>query len=266
MKVPRTRLNLLELAMWASLVAILAYLGGRYKTELRLRPYLTRGAGELRALEERYGPSHDSRYGEEWIVRDFFRDERDGVFVDVGANDYRRDSNTFSLEMRLGWSGLAIEPQTKFADGYRRFRPKTTFVPLFVSDRSNTQATLYVPSNDLLAATDKKAAEEEGGDAKPFTANTTTLDDVLERSRLDRIDFLSIDVELHEPEVLRGFSIDRYRPRLVCIEAHVPVRQQILDFFSNHGYVIVGKYLLADSENLWFMPMRTPDEGTAASR
>ena len=142
MNIPRPRLNLVELAMWAALVAALAYSVGRYPTENRLRPYLSQGAAELKVLEQRYGPSHDSQGGEEWIVRDFFGDQRNGVFVEVGANHYQRDSNTYYLETRLGWSGLAIEPQTKFAGEYRAYRPKTTFIPLFVSDTPNTQSTL----------------------------------------------------------------------------------------------------------------------------
>ena len=259
MKVPRPRLNVIELAMWASLVAVLAYAGGRYRAEVRLRPYLSRGSAELAVFENRYGPSHDSRYGEEWMIRDFFHDQRGGVFVDVGANHYKRDSNTFYLETERGWSGLAIEPQVKFADGYRRYRPKTTFVPLFVSDAVNTQTTLYVPADDLLASADRAAAEEEGGDTTPVVANTTTLDDILGRSGVARVDFMSIDVELHEPQVLKGFSIDRYKPRLVCIEAHPEVRQQILDYFAAHRYVIIGKYLRADSENLWFKPADPPE-------
>jgi FkbM family methyltransferase len=254
MKILRPKLNLLELAMLAALVALLGYVGGRYRTELRLRPYLSTGAEELQGLEQRYGPSHNSRYGEEWMVRDFFRDERGGVFVDVGANHYKRDSNTYYLETQLGWSGVAIEPQIKFAADYAAQRPRTTFVPLFVSDTSNSKATLYVPANDLLASADRKAAEQEGGDIVPVVTNTTTLDDVLDRSGITRVDFMSIDIELHEPQALKGFAIDRFRPRLVCIEAHPPVRQEILDYFSAHGYVVVGRYLRADSENLWFAP------------
>lgn len=71
---------------------------------------------------------------------------------------------------------------------------------------------------------------------------------------MDRVDFLSIDVELSEPKVLAGFSIGLYRPALVCIEAHPEVRQAILDHFVAHRYVVVGKYLRADAHNLWFTP------------
>jgi len=69
-----------------------------------------------------------------------------------------------------------------------------------------------------------------------------------------RLDFVSIDVELHEPEVLRGFSIERWKPRLICIEAHGEVRQFEIDYFMQHGYVLLGKYLRGDPVNLWFAP------------
>jgi FkbM family methyltransferase len=254
-KFSRSRFNAIELAMIVAGFAALAYIGGLYREDKRLQPVLSTGAWELQKIAQPYGPSRNSRYGEEWILRDFFKDERDGVFVDVGANHYQRDSNTYYLETGLGWSGIAIEPQTKFASDYKSNRPRTKFIPLFVSDTSNSEAVLYVPSNDLVASATKAYAEEESrGAAEPTRVTTTTLDDVLDRSRLTHIDFLSIDVELHEAQVLKGFSINRFQPRLVCIEARPEVRQPILEYFAAHGYIVVGKYLRADTENLWFQP------------
>lgn len=208
---------------------------------------------ELRPLAEQYGPARNSEHWEEWIVRDFFADQRGGVFVDVGANHHQRFSNTYFLETSLGWSGVAVEPQTKFADGYATFRPRTTFVPLFVSNVSNRQATLYVTRNDLVASASAEFTRAWGS-VTPTPVTTTTLDDVLDRLRISRIDFLSMDIEQAEPEALEGFSIERFQPRLVGIEAHPPVRQQILDYFTRHGYSLVGKYWRVDSENFWFSP------------
>jgi FkbM family methyltransferase len=255
MKVPQPKLNVIELSLFASLIAVLGFLLGVNRTEYRLQPFLSRGIAELQELATRYGSARNSRYGEEWIVRDFFQDRRGGVFVDVGANHYRRDSNTYYLETELGWSGLAIEPQTRFAADYRAHRALTTFVPLFVSDVSDREATLYVTSNDLVASFDKGLAEAESNSpAHPVSTRTATLDDILDRHRIEEIDFLSIDVELHEPQALKGFSIERFRPHLVCVEALAPVRQQILDYFASHDYVVIAKYLRVDTENLWFAP------------
>ena len=266
MKVPQPKLNVIELSMLAGLVAVLGFLLGVNRAEYRLQPFLSRGTGELRELATRYGSARNSRYGEEWIVRDFFQDRRGGVFVDVGANHYRRDSNTYYLETELGWSGLAIEPQIKFAADYRAHRPLTTFVPLFVSDVSDSEATLYVSSNDLIASFDKVSAEAESDSpAHPVSIQTTTLDDILDRNGIREVDFLSIDIELHEPQALNGFSIERFAPRLVCVEAHAPVRQQIVDYFARHHYVVIAKYLRSDTENLWFAPHGQAPASVAAT-
>jgi FkbM family methyltransferase len=209
---------------------------------------------ELDALSARFGPDRYSDHAEEWIIRDFFHDKRDGVFVDVGANHHQRHSNTFYLETSLGWSGVAIEPQVAFADGWKTHRPRTVFLPLFVSDVSNQQATLFVNSNDQVASSSKEFTEAYGP-VTPTLATTATLDDVLARVGIERFDFLSMDIELAEPKALAGFSIERYRPRLVAVEAHPPVRQQVLDYFTRHGYSLVGKYWRLDSENFWFAPI-----------
>jgi FkbM family methyltransferase len=209
---------------------------------------------ELEPLRAAYGPERNSEHAEEWIVRDFFKDAREGVFVDVGANHHQRFSNTFYLETALGWSGVALEPQTKFADGWAKFRPRTTFVPLFVSDVSNREATLFVTANDLVASSSREFTAAFGS-VTPTTTTTTTLDDVLDRLGVTWIDFLSIDIEMAEPQALAGFSIDRFRPRLVAVEAHPPIRQQLLDYFTRHQYSLVGKYWRVDSENFWFAPI-----------
>ena len=82
------------------------------------------------------------------------------------------------------------------------------------------------------------------------------LNKLLEAERISAIDFLSMDIELAEPKALAGFDIERFRPTFVCIEAHVEVRQQILDYFARHHYVLVGRYLRADDHNLFFTPLQ----------
>ena len=73
-----------------------------------------------------------------------------------------------------------------------------------------------------------------------------------------------MDIELSEPKALAGFDIKRYKPSLVCVESHPEVRQQIIDYFVQHGYTIVAKYFRADATNLYFTPMST-DSGEAAA-
>jgi FkbM family methyltransferase len=265
MRRPGRRFDVVEVLLVGALAAAIGGWLGSTITARRLArvAYVAYSAAqEQDTLKARYGPTKFSRNEEEWVVRDYFQDRRDGVFVDIGANHYRQDSNTFYLESVLGWSGLAVEPQSWFAEGYRVHRPRTRFAAFFVSDTSDASVTLYqVPENPLVASADRGFAERAGTAAKdpmhastPVTVPTVRLTDLLDRLGIARFDFLSIDVELAEPKVLAGFDIDRFQPALVCIEAHPAVRQQILDYFAAHGYRLLGRYLRADLQNLYFEP------------
>ena len=228
---------------------------------LRLQEQMARelgehGAEEWIALQQRFGTRY-SRNAEEWVARDFFEDGRDGVFLDVGANDPRTENNTYFLEATLGWSGIAIDAMAEFAPDYARYRPRTRFFAFFVSDVSDAVEDFFVPTFGPLGATsDREFAERAGGPVETRKVQTITLNDLLAREKIEKIDFVSMDIELSEPKALAGFDIERFRPALVCIESHQPVRQAILDYFYRHHFVVVGKYLGVDPQNLYFMPSR----------
>jgi FkbM family methyltransferase len=251
------RRPLLTLDAWEMVIVIgilVCFLNASFRWGRGLNP--VQSAREIDAFRDRYGPHHYSEREEEWMIRDYFQDRRDGVFVDVGAHHYRIFSKTFYLEHHLGWSGIAIEPQQEFAADYTRFRPHTKFFPLFVSDVSNDTARLFVlKAQPLVASSDREFVEQFGKPDEVREVPTVTLTDLLHTEGLRKIDFLSMDIELHEPRALKGFDIDRFKPALVCIEALQPVRQQILDYFAAHRYVLVGKYIWADRENMYFAPL-----------
>jgi FkbM family methyltransferase len=216
---------------------------------------------DLSWLRNRYGAQKHSENAEEWIIRDFFQDERGGTFLDVGSADARVGSNTYYLETQLGWSGIAVDALEEYAASYAAHRPRTKFFALFVSDHSDQTATMYVANR----------FEQYSSSAKNFTStytprdptarqvSTITLNDLLAKGAVDAVDFMSMDIELSEPKALAGFDLGRFRPRLVCIEAHPETRQAILNYFAVRGYAVVGKYLRIDNINLWFMPVPAGD-------
>ena len=207
-------------------------------------------------LSKKYGPDKHSYNVEEWVARDFFQDRRDGVFVDIGSGDARRGSNTYYLESALNWSGVAVDALSEYATSYREHRPRTRFFAHFVAERSGTQVTLHVsPTRTESSSYVKEFAAFFA--TSPLTervVTTVTLDDLLARAGVTRFDYLSMDIEMAEPRALAGFDIERFRPSLVCVEAHPPIREQLLDYFARHGYVLVGRYLWADMFNLYFKP------------
>ncbi len=250
----------LSMVVVVALMVMTGFAGGVFYADrtdspldLDKRPVL---AEEQAPFLARMGAPRYSSHEEELYVRDFFSDKRDGVFVDVGASHYKDRSNTYYLESELGWRGVAIDPLVEFAADYKTHRPRTKFFPMFVSNKSDERAHLYVGKNSLFTSADRDFTNTFTDVQRTITASTITLDDLLTAEGISAIDFLSIDIELHEPQALAGFNLATYAPKLVCIEAHPEVRQQILDYFTARDYVVVAKYLRADPQNLWFMPAR----------
>ena len=221
---------------------------------------------EADTLRAAYGPDKYSHHDEEWIIRDFFKDKRGGFFLDVGAHHYRQGSNTYYLEAALEWEGIAVEPLVEFEAEYVQFRPRTRFRAFFASDVSDDRALLYTLPNRLPVSSGVERFTRRYGDdvdneaVEARDVPTITLNDLLAAEGVERIDLLSMDIELWEPKALAGFDVRRFRPSLVCIEAHPEVRQQILDYFAAHHYVAIGRYLRADVWNLYFAPLAAPVE------
>ena len=210
-------------------------------------------------LRRQYGPSRSSIGVEEWVIRDFFLDRRGGVFVDVGAWEWQRGSNTYFLERKLGWAGLAIDASPEHFEGWRVNRPRSQFVVAFVDEVDGESRLFYAGANSLTSSSTRSVPDQfGGGTVAEHRVPTARLDTLLERAGVTRIDLLNMDIEMGEPAALRGFSIDRYRPALVCIEAHMQVRADILKYFASAGYVVVGKYLRYDTDNLYFEPLNVP--------
>jgi len=250
----RRRFDVIEVGLLMALVSAVAWFGGRVWQE---RQPVNEGMGAeerplLQTFEGRYGPQHNSHGPEEWIIRDFFQDRRGGTFLDVGAAYYQQDNNTYYLENRLAWKGIAIDAQPEYATGYAAHRPQTKFFAVFASDRADDSVGFLVQPSRPLEASVVHAEAGEG--SRERRVPTTTLNALLDHEQVTHVDFVSMDIELGEPKALAGFDIDRFAPALVCIEVHPEVRQAILDFFQRHRYVIVGRYLPVDHMNLYFMP------------
>lgn len=221
--------------------------------------YSIKSFRRIRTDLDKYLPRNFSAGNEEIIIRHFFNDQRGGFFLDVGAYHYKNQSNTYYLEKKLGWRGIAIDANGEFEQGYLDHRANTRFFALFVSDRSDEKADFYIVK-DPGHLTKSTAVQSfiKGRESEKIEVPTVRLDDLLAKLDVSRIDFFSLDIELWEPYALAGFDIEKYRPSLVCIEAHPPVQQQILKYFAAHDYRRLDQYLLFDKRNWYFAPKDTP--------
>lgn len=208
-----------------------------------------------------HGKKLYSQYDEELIIRDFFNDRREGIFLDVGSSDYKRVSTTYYLEKHLGWSGIAVDALAEFTPGYIKNRPNTRFFSFIVTDHSGAIEPFYrVAKSTPLSSTSKEWIERAAEDrtisqnTQVVYVQTITLADLLEKNGTSKIDFLSIDIEGGEKKALATFDIDKFKPELVCIEGEE--NEEVFDYFLSHDYELIEKYLEYDDLNWYFKPKK----------
>ncbi|MET0471587.1 MAG: FkbM family methyltransferase, partial [Xanthobacteraceae bacterium] len=157
---------------------------------------------------------------EQELVRAFFKGARSGFFVEVGANRPRQESQTWHLE-RLGWTGVLVEPQPDLAEELRRDR-SANVIAVACSSPGNAGRLMRLHVAGALSSLDRDRMAPGADPERIIEVPVRTLDDILvEAGAPTRFDFLSIDVEGHELEVLSGFDVVRWRPRLILLEDHV---------------------------------------------
>ena len=106
------------------------------------------------------------------------------------------------------------------------------FVPVFAGSTSDATVKLCIPERDAIASSNPTFAQTGGAIATAIDTKTMRLDEILDQAGITQVDFLSMDIELAEPEALAGFTLERYGIQLACIEGHPQVRQQIIDYFT----------------------------------
>ncbi|WP_168192781.1 FkbM family methyltransferase [Undibacter mobilis] len=175
----------------------------------------------------------------------------EGYFVEVGANEPRLRSQTWHLE-QAGWRGILVEPQPNLVEELRAMRTAKVFA-VACSGPENLGRTLPFHVAGPLSSLDRAGMAPGARPEKVIEVPVRTLDSILEEAQAPvAFDFLSIDVEGHEIEVLRGFDLRRWQPRLVMIEDHVADLSKH-DFMRAAGYRIIRRY----ENNGWYVPQES---------
>lgn len=158
--------------------------------------------------------------GAEDLLISCFLPKYSGHYVDVGAGDPRLGSNSF-LFYRQGWSGLLLEANPFLVTELRRRRKRDTVIQAACGNAQGT-ADFHLFDTWQLSTFDPTRLEflrNEG--VKPsstIAVKTVTLRDLEIQAEPTSSSFLSVDVEGHDFEVLKGNDWDTYRPRVVCVE------------------------------------------------
>lgn len=151
-------------------------------------------------------------------------DEGPGYYIDIGGGHPVADNVSLWFYER-GWSGIVVEPQDELARLYPRVRPRDVIYQGLVGRQSGS-AELYVfPRLHGLTTTvgaNAEGSKVHGDDYHKVVMPMLTLADLCQKNGVGRIDFLKIDVEGAEADVIAGNDWSRFRPKVVVAEAIDP--------------------------------------------
>jgi FkbM family methyltransferase len=192
-----------------------------------------------------------SQIGQDLRVIQTYNNKEDGFFIEIGASDGINLSNTYLLETKYKWKGICCEPvPNKFKELVNN-RPNSICYSEAVFNQSGLSLNFDIANNfDLLSGISEYIDAYKSTVDKNKTSievQTISLLDVLEKSNAPKfIEYMSIDTEGSELEIIKNFDFEKYTFGLIDIEHNYiePRRTEIYNLLSSKGYVYEG-------ENKW---------------
>jgi FkbM family methyltransferase len=173
-----------------------------------------------------------------------FDGKESGFYIDIGAGHPVYDNVSFAFYL-AGWRGICVEPNPALAALGRAVRPRDDLHEALVGAAAG-EATLYLQREfhglSTTIAEHARAAEKEvNRSAEALTLPVITLAALCERGAPASIDFLKVDVEGAEADVLAGADFDRFRPKVIVVEAIkpftlAPAWDEWEPLLARHGY------------------------------
>ena len=191
----------------------------------------------------------------------YFADSKPGFFVEFGATDGVDFSNTFLLEERYGWQGIVAEPAKMWhRDLYKNRKCQisekcvysVTGKELNFSEAASGKLSTLIEYKDSDGHSRQVSSE--------YTVITVSLEDLLlEFSAPNYIDFLSIDTEGSEFEIIQNFNFSKFKFGFICIEHnHTENNEKIEDILTTNGYI---RILIESSDfDGWFLNSKLFEE------
>lgn len=192
-----------------------------------------------------------SQEGEDMIVNSRLLGEKKGFYVDIGAFDPKKYSNTYFFYQK-GWRGINIDPRPGSMQSFRKVRPRDINLETAISNKKEV-LTYYNFNQPALNGFSEQISEERNGSGwyriiSKTKIVTSTLCEILDTYLPSNtpIDFMSIDTEGWDYKVLQSNNWDKYKPGIILIEELGNSYEKLLEspifsFLQEKGYEIVAK-------------------------
>lgn len=192
-----------------------------------------------------------SQEGEDLILARILGEKKEGFYIDVGAHHPKRFSNTF-LFYKRGWRGINIEARPGSKKIFDKIRPYDINVEVPISSE-NKILKYYMFNEPALNGFSEEMAKGRNGlkdykIIKEIDLHTKTLKEVLDSNMMkdQHIDFLTVDVEGLDYDVLISNDWAKYKPAIILIEdsefdLHSMGKSKVYNYLIGKGYCLIVK-------------------------
>ena len=194
-----------------------------------------------------------SQFGEEKKIIKIFENDYKGTYVDLGCFHPTRSNNTFKL-YKKGWKGINIDLNPLTIDLFNFARPDDINICAAISNKE-TKKKLYflgdLDSKNTLNLNHKRWLNRHfrisDKDFKIKSIKTRKLDNILKKYNFYDIDFMNIDIEGHELEVIKSLDFKKFKIKVICVEIldynnfAINRKKQLISFLKKDNYDLVEK-------------------------
>ncbi len=179
---------------------------------------------------------HLGEFGEDIFIRRFFKNTRNGFYVDIGCYHPIKGSLTYYL-FKKGWNGLNIDLSKVSIDLFKIARPKDYNVNAAITDFDGD--TIYYENG----AINQQNSLISNGQKKQIKIKAYKLETLLNNLNITNVDFLNIDVEGNDFKVISNFNFSKFRPKLISIEQNIYNSEELLKL-DCHKLLTKNNYFL----------------------
>lgn len=187
---------------------------------------------------------------DKFVHENFFKNRTNGIFIDIGAHDGISFSNTYFFEKQLGWTGICIEPIPHIFEELQKNRNCLCICGCITTEDNTVQHFLHVSGYaEMLSGLISKYDERHknritfenkryGGTCEIIDVSCYNLNKILEKEKITHVNFLSLDTEGGEFEILQNIDFSKYQIDVITVEDNYKT-DPFIPFLEKKGFTFV---------------------------
>ena len=182
---------------------------------------------------------HFAEFAEDVMVNRLFKNHHKGIYLDIGAYHPYKGSLTYML-FKKGWSGMNIDLSKTSIDLFNIARPKDLNICCAISNK--TEKKVYFENSPI---NQQNSLIRQNSRQKEIEIDSYSLDDLLTKKNFQNPDYLNIDTEGNEMDILKGINFKKINPKLITIEENnflqiFKVNNEKVKFLNERNYVLIN--------------------------